>query len=60
MPVAFIARSPFAALVKAESQVQTVDDLVVRSKAQPGKFTLGNEGPRTFGGMIARLFHARS
>lgn len=60
VPVAFIARSPFAVLVKAESPVQSIDDLVARSKAQPGKFTLGNEGPRTFSGMIARLFNART
>jgi tripartite-type tricarboxylate transporter receptor subunit TctC len=60
VPVAFIARSPFAVLVKAESPVQNIDDLVARSKAQPGKFTLGNEGPRTFSGMIARLFNART
>lgn len=60
VPVAFIARSPFAVLVRAESPVQTIDDLVARSKAAPGQFTLGNEGPRTFSGMIARLFNART
>lgn len=59
-PVAFIARSPFALLVAAESPLKTVDDLVARSKANPGTLTLGNEGPRTFSGMIARLFNARS
>jgi tripartite-type tricarboxylate transporter receptor subunit TctC len=60
VPVAFIARSPFGILVRAESPVQSVDDLIARSKASAGKFTLGNEGPRTFSGMIARLFNARS
>ena len=60
VPVAFIARSPFAVLVKAESPIQSIDDLVARSKASPGKLTLGNEGPRTFSGMIARLFNART
>jgi len=60
VPVAFIARSPFAVLVRAESPVKTIDDLVARSKAAPGTFTLGNEGPRTFSGMIARLFNART
>jgi tripartite-type tricarboxylate transporter receptor subunit TctC len=60
VPVAFIARSPFAVLVRAESPVTSIDDLVQRSKAEPGKFTLGNEGPRTFSGMIARLLNARS
>ncbi len=60
VPVAFIARSPFGVLVKAESPVQSIDDLVARSKARAGSFTLGNEGPRTFSGMIARLFNART
>ncbi|MBC7938546.1 MAG: tripartite tricarboxylate transporter substrate binding protein [Chitinophagaceae bacterium] len=60
VPVAFIARSPFALLVKAESPLQSIDDLIARSKAGAGSFTLGNEGPRTFSGMIARLFNART
>jgi tripartite-type tricarboxylate transporter receptor subunit TctC len=60
VPVAFIARSPFGVLVKAESPVQSIDDLVARAKAAQGKFSLGNEGPRTFSGMIARLFNART
>ena len=60
VPVAFIARSPFAVLVRAESPITSVDDLVARSKAAPGRLTLGNEGPRTFSGMIARLFNART
>jgi tripartite-type tricarboxylate transporter receptor subunit TctC len=60
VPVAFIARSPFGLLVRAESPVQSIDDLIARSKGSAGKFTLGNEGPRTFSGMIARLFNARS
>ncbi len=60
VPVAFIARSPFAVLVKADSPIQNIDDLIRQAKAAPGQFTLGNEGPRTFSGMIARLFNARA
>ena len=60
VPVAFIARSPFAVLVDMSSPVKSIDDLIARSKADPGKFSLGNEGPRTFSGMIARLFNART
>lgn len=60
VPVAFVARSPFALLVEARSPVTSVQDLVARSKAEPGRFSLGNEGPRTFSGMIARLFNART
>ncbi len=60
VPVAFIARSPFAVLVRADSPVTSIDDLVARSKAAAGRLTLGNEGPRTFSGMIARLFNSRT
>ena len=60
VPVAFIARSPFAVLVDANSPLKTLNDLIARSKADQGKFSIGNEGPRTFSGMIARLFNART
>ncbi|VCU68973.1 Tripartite tricarboxylate transporter family receptor [Pigmentiphaga humi] len=60
VPVAFVARSPFGILVKADSPIRSVEELVAKSKAAPGTVTLGNEGPRTFGGMIARLFNSRS
>lgn len=60
VPVAFVAKSPFAILVEASSPIRTMEELITRSKAEPGKLTLGNEGPRTFSGMIARLFNARS
>ena len=60
VPVAFIARSPFALLVKADANISSLDDLIVKSKASAGKLSLGNEGPRTFSGMIARLFNARA
>ncbi|MDM0049428.1 tripartite tricarboxylate transporter substrate binding protein [Variovorax sp. J22R115] len=60
VPVAFVANSPFALLVNADSPIKSVDELIARSKAEPGKLSLANEGPRTFGGMIARLFNARA
>lgn len=59
-PVAFVAKSPFALLVKAESSITSLQDLIVRSKADPGKLSLANEGARTFGGIIARLVNART
>ena len=60
VPVAFIARSPFALLVKADANIANLDDLIAKSKASAGKLSLGNEGPRTFSGLIARLFNARA
>ena len=58
--VAFVARSPFAILVNTNSRLQTIQDLISASQTANGKFSLGNEGPRTFTGMISRLFNARS
>ncbi len=60
VPVAFVARSPFAILVDANSPIQTIDELIAKSKASNGQFSIGNEGPRTFSGMIARLFNSRA
>ncbi len=60
VPVSFVARSPFAILVETASPIKSIEDLVARAKAEPGKLSLGNEGPRTFSGMIARLFNSRT
>lgn len=60
VPVGFVGKSPFAVLVKAESPVQSMQDLFSRARAKPGTVSLGNEGPRTFSGMIARLINSRS
>ena len=59
-PVAFVARSPFAVVVRAESPITSMADLVARAKAKPGTLSLANEGPRTFGGIIARVINARA
>jgi len=59
VPVAFVARSPFGLLVEANSPLRSLQALVDKCKAEPGKFTLGNEGPRTFSGMISRVIAAR-
>jgi tripartite-type tricarboxylate transporter receptor subunit TctC len=60
VPVAFIARSPFAVLVDANSAIRSIEDLITRARAAPGKLSLGTEGPRAFSGMIARLLNARA
>lgn len=60
VPVGFVARSPFVILVEAASPIKSIEELIEKSKVEPGKFTLGNEGPRTFSGMITRLFNART
>jgi tripartite-type tricarboxylate transporter receptor subunit TctC len=60
IPVAFIGKSPFAVLVRNESPITSMQDLVARSRANPDTVSLANEGPRTFGGIIARLINART
>jgi tripartite-type tricarboxylate transporter receptor subunit TctC len=59
-PVAFVANSPFGILVKADSGTASIQDLMSKSKASPGKLSLANEGPRTFGGIIARFLNAKT
>lgn len=59
-PVAFVSRSPFAWFVRADSPVQSVAELVQTAQGRQGTYAVGHEGPRTFGGMIARLFNART
>ncbi|NDY90331.1 Bug family tripartite tricarboxylate transporter substrate binding protein [Ideonella livida] len=59
VPVAFVARSPFAVLVEVGSPLRSLADLVKAAQARPGQLKVATEGPRTFGGMIARLLAAR-
>ena len=60
VPVGFIGKSPFAVLVEANSPIKSIQDLLTRAKAEPGKLSIANEGPKTFSGMIARLLNARA
>jgi len=46
--------------VREDSPIASLPDLVARSAREPGKLSIANEGPRTFGGMIARVINARS
>lgn len=59
VPVAFIARSPFGVLVANHSPLRTLEELLERARAEPGRVSLANEGPRTFSGMISRVLAAR-
>ncbi len=59
-PVGMIGVVPFALVVPAASPIASLDDFIARAKAAPGKLALANEGPKTFGGMMARLFNHRA
>ncbi len=57
---AFVARSAFGVLVEANSPLRTLADVLAKAQASPGSVSLGNEGPRTFSGMISRVFAAQA
>jgi tripartite-type tricarboxylate transporter receptor subunit TctC len=58
--VGLIGRSPFAIMTSEKSPFRGIGDLIAKAKAEPGKVSVANEGPKTFGGMIARLLNARA
>jgi len=58
--VAFVANSPFGLFVKADSPITSLQDLIAKSKASPNQISMAIEGPRTFGGIIARLLNAKT
>jgi tripartite-type tricarboxylate transporter receptor subunit TctC len=60
VPVGMIGIVPFTLVVPAASPIASLDDFIARAKAAPGKLALANEGPKTFGGMMARLLNARA
>jgi len=60
VPVGLIGRSPFAVLVEDKSPLRSIADLLARARAQPGRVSIAIEGPKTFGGMIARVFNAQA
>jgi tripartite-type tricarboxylate transporter receptor subunit TctC len=59
-PIAFVAISPFGVIVRTESPIKSIQDLIARAKAEPGKVSIANEGPKTFSGLTTRLFNARA
>jgi tripartite-type tricarboxylate transporter receptor subunit TctC len=60
VPVGLIGRSPFAIMTSDKSPFRGIGDLLARAKAEPGKVSVATEGPKTFGGMIGRLFNSRA
>lgn len=59
-PVGMIGTAPFAFFVKASSPFNTLDDLVRAARQAPGKVSIAIEGPKTFGGITARLFNSQA
>ena len=55
VPVGMIGKVPFVLCVNASSSIKSLQDFIAQAKANPGKMTVANEGPKTFGGMMTRL-----
>jgi tripartite-type tricarboxylate transporter receptor subunit TctC len=55
VPVGMVGKVPFLLCVNASSPIKSLQDFVALAKASPGKVTVANEGPKTFGGMMTRL-----
>jgi len=54
-PVGMIGKVPFMLCVNTGSPVKSLHEFIAQAKANPGKLTVANEGPKTFGGMMTRL-----
>jgi tripartite-type tricarboxylate transporter receptor subunit TctC len=47
-------------MVSGTSPIRSIEEFIAASKAAPDRLSIANEGPRTLGGMAARLFNARA
>jgi len=54
-----VGKVPFAICVNANSHIKTFPEFIAYAKANPGKLTVANEGPKTFSGMMTRLLSAQ-
>ena len=59
-PVGMIGRVPFVLAVNTSSPAKNLQEFLAEAKANPGKVTIANEGPKTFGGMMTRLFGSQA
>ena len=55
-PVASIAATPFLLVVNPSSPMKTVNDLVARAKADPGKLTMASAGTGSSNHLVGELF----
>jgi tripartite-type tricarboxylate transporter receptor subunit TctC len=57
-PVGMVGRSPFGILVETASPLTSLQEFIDRARAMPGRVAVATEGPKTFGGLTARLFNS--
>lgn len=55
VPVGMVGKVPFAISVNGPSKLRSFDELIAFAKANPGRLTVANEGPKTFSGILTRL-----
>ena len=55
-PLSLVLLAPNVLIVKADSPLKTVDDLIARAKAQPGKLNFASGGSGTVQRLAAELF----
>ena len=60
VPVTLAARGPLFLMVRKDSPINSVADLVAQSRANPGKLTYGSLGPGTVSQMTTELFKSAS
>jgi len=60
MPVTLLGKGPLFLLVRKDSPINSIQDLIAESLAQPGKLTYGSLGPGTVSQMSAEVFKAAS
>ncbi len=55
-PVMLVGRSPNVLVVKPDSPIKTVQDLIAAAKARPGKLNYASQGPGTSAHLAGELF----
>jgi tripartite-type tricarboxylate transporter receptor subunit TctC len=53
IPVSMVGKGPFLLVANAKVPASSLRELVALDKSEPGSLKLANEGPKSFGGMIA-------
>ena len=59
-PVAFVGDSPAVIVVRRDSPIRTLADLLARAKAEPGKLTYASAGIGSFAHLSGELFKWRA
>ena len=59
-PVAFVGDSPAVIVVRRDSPIRTLGDLLARAKAEPGKLTYASAGIGSFAHLSGELFKWRA